>query len=221
MGSEKFGLDHRACRDIATAIQEAVSLGVQLGVVVGGGNIFRGSQAQAFGFSRTPADQMGMLATMINGMALAQVLSAVGVKAHVMSAVSCPSFMDSFHLEEALRLLEDNGVPIFVGGTGNPYFTTDTAAALRASEVRADILFKATKVDGVFDKDPLKYSDAKQHKHLKFKDALAAQLNIMDATALALCRETKMPICVFNIFEKGALLKAVKGEDIGSLITEE
>lgn len=221
MGSEKFGLDHRACRDIATAIQEVVSLGVQLGVVVGGGNIFRGVQAQDFGFSRTPADQMGMLATMINGMALSQVLAATGVKAHVMSAVSCPAFMDSFHLEEALRLLEDSGVPIFVGGTGNPYFTTDTAAALRASEVRADILFKATKVDGVFDKDPLKYSDAKQHKHLSYKDALAAQLNIMDATALALCRENKMPICVFNIFEKGALLKAVKGEDIGSLISEE
>lgn len=221
MGAEKFGLDHLACRDIASSIKEAVSLGVQIGLVIGGGNIFRGAQARAFGFKRSPADQMGMLATMINGMALEQVLTSLGLSARVMSSVACPAFMDSFRNDDALRLLEDGGIPIFAGGTGNPYFTTDTAAALRASEIGADILFKATKVEGVFDKDPLKHTDAKHHKRLSYKDALNDQLNVMDATALALCRENKMPILVFNIFEKGALLKAVQGAEIGSLITEE
>lgn len=220
MGPEKFGLDHRECQAIAAAVQEVIELGVQVGIVIGGGNIFRGSQAKAFGFNRTPADQMGMLATMLNGLALREVLMAAGMNARVMSAVSCPAFMANYHTEVAIDLLEEGGVPIFVGGTGNPYFTTDTAAALRASEIEADILFKATKVTGVFDKDPLKYSDAKKHKHLSYKEALTEELKIMDATALALCRENKMPICVFNIFEKGALLKAVKGEEIGSLITE-
>jgi uridylate kinase len=221
MGSAKFGLDYRTCHDIAKAIQEVHALGVQIGIVVGGGNIFRGAQADEFGFARTPADQMGMLATMINGMALQQVLTTAGVKARVMSAVDCPQFMDSFRREKALQLLNEGGIPLFVGGTSHPYFTTDTAAALRASEIQADILFKATKVDGVFDKDPLKYADAKQHKRLSYKAALAAELNIMDTTAFTLCRENKMRICVFNIFEKDALLKAVRGEDIGSLITEE
>lgn len=220
MGAEKFGLDHRACQDIASAVKEAISLGVEIGIVIGGGNIFRGSQAKAFGFSRAPADQMGMLATMINGMALEQVLTSLGVNARVMSAVPCPSFMDSFSYESAMNLLKEKGVPIFAGGTGNPYFTTDTAAALRASEIGADILFKATKVEGVFDKDPLKHADAKHFKRLTYKEALAGQLNVMDATALALCRENKMPILVFNIFEKGALLKAIQGAEFGSLITE-
>lgn len=221
MGAEKFGLDHIACRDIASSIKEAMSLGVQIGLVIGGGNIFRGAQARAFGFKRSPADQMGMLATMINGMALEQVLTSLGLSARVMSSVPCPSFMDSFRNDDALRLLEDGGIPIFAGGTGNPYFTTDTAAALRASEMGADILFKATKVEGVFDKDPVKHKDAKHYKRLSYKDALNDQLDVMDATALALCRENKMPILVFNIFAKGALLKAIQGADIGSLITEE
>lgn len=219
MGTEKFGLDHRACQDIASAIKEALSQGVQIGIVIGGGNIFRGAQARAFGFKRISADQMGMLATMINGMALEQVLQSLGVFARVLSSVACPAFMDSFRCDSALSLLEQGGVPLFVGGTSNPFFTTDTAAALRASEIEADILFKATKVDGVYDKDPLKHTDAKHHKRLSYQDALSQQLNVMDATALAMCRENKMPILVFNIFEKGALLKAIQGADIGSLIT--
>lgn len=220
MGIEKFGLDHHACNALATAIQQSLPL-VQIGIVVGGGNIFRGSQAKAFGFNRTPADQMGMLATMINGMALQQVLSQAAISSSVMSAIPCPAFMRSFHFEDAMRLLESGGVPIFVAGTGNPYFTTDTAAALRANEIHADILFKGTKVNGVFDKDPLRHTDALLYKRLTYKEALNAQLNVMDATALALCRENKLPIRVFNIFENGALLKVVKGEDIGSFITEE
>jgi uridylate kinase len=221
MGTEKFGLDHRVCQEVASAIEQTLALDVQIGIVIGGGNIFRGSQAQSLELNRAPADQMGMLATMINGLALQEVLIRAGIKTRVMSAVECPAFMDGFRANEALHLLENGGVPLFVGGTGHPYFTTDTAAALRASEIQADVLFKATKVDGVFDKDPLKHTDAKLHKHLSYREALSAQLNIMDATALALCQENKMRICVFNFFEKGSLLKAVKGEDIGSLITDE
>ncbi len=221
MGTEKSGLDSRACQNIASSIQETSALGVQIGIVMGGGNIFRGVQSSSFGFHRVSADQMGMLATMINGMALQETFLACGIKARIMSAVECPSFMDRFRVSEAHHFLEEGGIPLFVGGTGHPYFTTDTAAALRASEIQADILFKATKVDGVFDKDPLKHTDAKLYRRLSYRDALGAQLNIMDATALALCRENKMRICVFNFFEKNALLKAVTGADIGSLITDE
>ncbi len=220
MGNQKFGVEHEACAKIAHAIYKVLQCGVQVGLVVGGGNIFRGSQAKAFGFSRTPADQIGMMATMINGMALQQTLASLGIEARVMSAISCATIVENYSWPRTMHILEAGGIPIFVGGTGNPYFTTDTAAALRASEIEAHVLFKATKVDGVYDKDPLKYPDAIKYPQLRYADALSAGLNVMDATALALCRENRIPICVFNIFQEGALQQAVLGEGIGSLIQD-
>lgn len=221
MGSQKFGLDHPACSHIATSVKNVVDLGVQVGIVIGGGNIFRGSQAKEFGFLRTPADHIGMLSTIINGLALGQSLASLGIDSHVMSAVPCPTIVESYNWSRANELLQQGSVPIFVGGTGNPYFTTDTAAALRASEIQAEILMKATKVDGIFDKDPLKFPQAKQFKRLTYTQALADNLNIMDAAALALCRENKVPIYVFNIFQDGALMNAILGKGAGSLVTED
>jgi uridylate kinase len=221
MGSQKFGLDYSACSSIGEGIQEAVKLGVKLAIVVGGGNIFRGSQAKAFGFQRTPADQIGMLATVINGLALQQTLHNMGLDAHVMSAIPCGGIVENYGWLKANALLEKGAVPIFVGGTGNPYFTTDTAAALRASEIHADVLMKATKVEGVFDKDPFKAADAKQLKRLSYGQALADHLNVMDATALAMCRENKIPIYVFNAFRQGALIDGILDRGTGSLVTEE
>lgn len=221
MGSQKFGLEHSACSLIATSIKEVANLGIEVGIVIGGGNIFRGNQAKAFGFRRTPADQIGMIATIINGLALGQALSSHGLDTHVMSAITCPSIVEDYNWPKALELLHNGSIPIFVGGTGNPYFTTDTAAALRASELHADVLMKATKVDGIFDQDPQKFPQAKQFKHLTFTQALADNLNVMDATALAMCRENKIPIYVFNMFQNGALMNAILGKGDGTLVTEE
>jgi len=221
MGAQQFGLEYSACSLIANSIKEIADLGLEIGIVVGGGNIFRGNLAQAFGFRRTPADQIGMIATMINGLSLSQALVSLGVDAHVMSAIPCPSVLDNYHWPKALELLRQGSIPIFVGGTGNPYFTTDTAAALRASEIQAEILLKATKVDGVFDKDPLKFPDAVQFKQLTYTQALTDNLHIMDATALAMCRENKIPIYVFNMFQKGALTHVILGEGSGTLVTED
>jgi uridylate kinase len=221
MGSQKFGLDYEACQSIAASLKEVIDLGVKIAIVVGGGNIFRGVQAKAFGFERTPADQIGMVATIINGLALQQTLKAIGLDAHVMSAVTCSGIVENYHWLKAQTLFDKGGIPIFVGGTGNPYFTTDTAASLRASEIHADVLMKATKVEGIFDKDPLKHTDAKQLRHVTYSQALSNKLNVMDATALAMCRENKIPIYVFNIFHPGALLHAILGRGAGSLVSEE
>jgi uridylate kinase len=219
MGEQKFGVEHRACKLIAEAIREVYALGVQLGIVVGGGNIFRGNQADAFGFARTPADHIGMLATTINGLVLQQTLASLGVDSRVMSALNTDSIVEQFHWGHALHSLQKGTIVIFVGGTGNPYFTTDSAAALRASEIQADVLLKATKVDGVFSADPKKDPKAKKYDRLTYSEVLAKQLNVMDATAIALCRENQIPICVFNLFEKGAMLKAVCGQKKGTLVT--
>lgn len=219
MGSEKFGLEHRACIEIAQGIRDVHALGVQIGIVVGGGNIFRGNQAQDLGFARTPSDHIGMLATTINGLVLQQTLASLGLESVVMSALNTDSIVEPYHWKHALHTLQRGEIVIFVGGTGNPYFTTDSAAALRASEIEAEIVLKATKVDGIYSDDPKKNPQAKKFDRLTYSEVLAKNLNVMDATAIALCRENNIPICVFNLFEKGAMLKAVCGQQKGTLVT--
>ncbi|MBY0530162.1 MAG: UMP kinase [Rhabdochlamydiaceae bacterium] len=219
MGNLKFGIEHSACQKIAEAIKDVFDLGVQIGIVVGGGNIFRGAESEAFGFSRTPSDHIGMLATTINGLILQQTLSTLNVETRVMSALDMDRCVERYNWGHAQHCLQ-KGIPvIFVGGTGNPYFTTDSAAALRASEINAEILLKATKVDGVYSDDPFKNPKAVKYPTLSYSDALTQKLNVMDATAIALCRENHIPICVFNLFEPGNLLRAVCGQSVGSLVT--
>lgn len=220
MGEQNFGIEHNACDMIAKSIKEVYDLGVEIGVVVGGGNIFRGTQAKVFGFARTPADHIGMLATTINGLILQQSLSALEVPSVVMSALS-DSFVEKYSWSQAMHEIKKRRIVIFVGGTGNPYFTTDSAAALRATEIQAEILMKATKVDGVYTDDPKKNPSAKKFDQLTYLDALAKQLNVMDATAIALCRENKIPIYVFNLFQQGSFLNAVCHGTGGTLVTGE
>lgn len=219
MGAGKFGIEQKASQEIATAVKEVHDLGIQIGIVIGGGNIFRGTQAREFGFSRTPADHIGMLATMINGLILQQSLASQGCESHVVSAFDTDSIIEKYHWQGTLSYLERGAIAIFVGGTGNPYFTTDTAAALRASEMDAEVVLKATKVDGVYDKDPLRFRNAKKLSRLTYGEALRQNYNVMDSAAIALCRESGIPIHVFNLFKQGALLTAVTEGKGGSLIT--
>lgn len=221
MGSQEFGLEHGACAQVAKSIKEICQLGLEVGIVIGGGNIFRGRLASEFGFDRTPADHIGMLGTIINGLVLQQSLAALGIESQVMSAIDCSLVVENYHWTHAMHALNKGRVVIFVGGTSNPYFTTDTAAALRASEVRAEILLKATKVSGIYDEDPIKNPKAKKFHSLTFSDALAKNLQVMDATALALCRENKIPVYVFNLFEDRALFRAVTEIKGGTLVTGE
>lgn len=222
MGSQQFGIEHDMCRNIAQSVKEVYESGIhEIGIVVGGGNIFRGSQAESFGFSRTPADHIGMLATIINGLVLQQSLAALGIQSRVMSGLNCDSIVETYIWGKAMECLEQGIIVIFVGGTGNPYFTTDTAAALRASEINAQVLLKATKVDGIYSDDPKINPSAVKFPELTFSEVLAKKLNVMDATAIALCRENQIPICIFNLFEKGAMLKAARRENGGSLIMGE
>ncbi|MEM8727590.1 MAG: UMP kinase [Chlamydiota bacterium] len=213
-------IDHTACAQIADSICEIYRLGVQIGVVIGGGNIFRGNMAEQFGFARTPADHVGMLATTINGLILGQILSEKGCDTRVMSALNFDGIVETYNWNHALYSLGKGYVVIFVGGTGNPYFTTDTTAAMRASEIEAEVLLKGTKVDGVFDKDPMRNRDAVKSDRLTFSEALMRNPNVMDGTAIALCRESDIPIHVFNLFEQGALLKAITEKKGGTLITK-
>lgn len=213
-------IDHVACDQIANAICEVYALGVEIGVVIGGGNIFRGNMAEQFGFARTPADHVGMLATTINGLILGQVLSTKGCKTRVMSALNFDGIVEPYNWNHALHSLDKGHIVIFVGGTGNPYFTTDTTAAMRASEIEAEVLLKATKVDGVYDMDPMKYKEAVKSDHLTYGEVLTKDLHVMDGTAIALCRESDIPIHVFNLFEKGAMLRAVTDRKGGTLVTK-
>jgi uridylate kinase len=198
-GPQAFGIDQAACEQVATYLQGFHGAGIELGVVIGGGNIFRGMDLRLSCIPRTPADHMGMLATLLNGIALQQALMAQGVPVCVMSALECPKVAESYNWTKALQYLKEGTVVLFVGGTGNPYFTTDTAAALRASEIGADVLLKATKVEGIYDKDPLKYPDAVKYETLSYSQILAEKLQVMDATAVALCRSSQIPIFVFNM----------------------
>jgi uridylate kinase len=218
IGDQKFGFEKEACHKIASVIRDIHALGVQIGVVIGGGNIFRGSQAQEFQFLRTPADHIGMLATTINGLILQQSLATLGCEAHVMSALNTDSIVERYSWQGAMYYLQTGGIVIFVGGTGNPYFTTDTAAALRASEINAEVLLKATKVDGIYDKDPKRNPQAKKFSKISYAQALEKNLHVMDGAAIALCWESRIPIHVFDLFENGALLKAVCEKKGGSLI---
>jgi uridylate kinase len=199
LGSEPFGIYQEACMQVADYLSRFHLAGIQLGVVIGGGNIFRGIDLRLTGMPRTPADHMGMLATLLNGIALQEALMSLKVPACIMSALECPKVAEPYNWTNALQYLNEGYVVIFVGGTGNPYFTTDTAAALRASEIEADVLLKATKVEGIYDKDPLKYPDAIKYDRISYSRILAEKLQVMDATAIALCQSNKIPIFVFNM----------------------
>lgn len=221
MRPQKFGVSHEGCQEIAQAIKEMRGGGLEVGIVIGGGNIFRGVDLKEIGMERTPADQIGMLATLINGISLQQALKAIHCDALVMSALECPRIAESYNWHKAMEALASGKVVIFVGGTGNPYFTTDTAAALRASEIHADILLKATKVDGIYNKDPLKYSDAVKYDRMNYSQVLAEKLEVMDATAIALCMNNKIPILVFNmkLLVKHQII-SVLAENKGTLVVE-
>jgi uridylate kinase len=199
MGSEPFGIHQEACEKLATDIHKIHRAGFELGLVIGGGNIFRGIDLRRTGMPRTPADHMGMLATLLNGIALQQALIALNVPTSLMSALECPKIAEPYNWTKALQYLKEKQVVIFVGGTGNPYFTTDTAAALRASEVEADVFIKATKVDGIYNKDPIKHPDAVKYNQISYSEILVEKLQVIDATAVALCRGNNIPIYVFHM----------------------
>ncbi len=219
LGGGQAGLDYAAVEQVCEQIAQAQKTGVQMGVVVGGGNMMRGVEAHNYGVERTTADHMGMLATVINALALRSILEEkFDIETRVLSAVSVHAVAEDFIRGRAIRHLEKGRVVIFGGGTGNPYFSTDTAAVLRAVEIHADIMIKATKVDGVYDKDPKKYSDAKRYSRLSYMEVLNQQLKILDSTAVSLCMDNKLPVKVLNIFEDGHIRQAVKGEDVGTTI---
>ena len=204
---------------LAEQIKEVQALGVQVAVVVGGGNIWRGLAASHRGMNRTTADYLGMLATVINGMALMSGLEDIGLTTRVQTAIEMNNVAEPFILRRALHHLEKGYVVIFVAGTGNPFFSTDTTAALRANEIGADAILKATKVDGIYDSDPVKNQDAKKFDHITYADALQRRLQVMDSTAFSLCMDNKMPIVVFNMADSGNIKRAVMGEPVGTLVT--
>jgi len=216
-GAQGFGIQADTLAAMALSVKDACDSGAQVGLVLGGGNIFRGIQAGP-DQNRARADYMGMLATIINALAMQEALEGLGVKARVMSAIEMPRVVETFVREKAVEHLEAGRVVIFAGGTGNPYFTTDSAAALRALEIGADVLIKATKVTGVYDKDPVKYSDARFLPELDYDEALSRNLGVMDLTAITLCRDHNLEIRVINIREPGSVRKLLSGEAIGSLV---
>lgn len=223
MQGQPFGINAEACKALAHNIKNLQSSGLEIGIVIGGGNIFRGKHLEALGIARSPADQMGMLATLMNGIALNEALESVGCKSKILTAVECPKVAETYTWKAATQALQAKTVVIFVGGTGNPYFTTDTAAALRASEIQADALFKATKVDGIYSKDPLKYPDATKYSSLSYSEMLREKLEIMDATAVALCRSNHIPILVFDMkkLHSKNLSQLLFQKDFGSLVSGE
>jgi uridylate kinase len=218
MGEEAFGISRTTIERMVEDIAQVTRLGVELAIVIGGGNIFRGVGLGAGGMDRATADYMGMMATIMNAMALQDAMQRAGLEARVQSALNVEQVVEPYIRPKAMRYLEEGKVVIFAAGTGNPFFTTDTAAALRGSEMGAQIVLKATKVDGVYSADPKLDPSAVRYTQISFDDALARNLQIMDATAFALCRDQKLPIRVFNIAKPGALLRAVLGEDEGTLV---
>ena len=219
MGPDSFGYHADTMAGFVSQIREVVALGVQVGIVVGGGNLFRGATGALSGMNRATADSMGMLATVMNALALKDALQLAGVDARVQTAVHIAHVGEDFERDAAVRDLEAGRVVIFGGGTGNPFFTTDTAAALRAAEIGADLLLKATKVDGVYSADPKKDPNAKRYETLSFDEAIASNLGVLDTAAFALCREQKLTLAVFNVFKPGALKRVVMGEDEGTRVT--
>ncbi len=204
---------------MANQIKELREMDVQVGVVIGGGNIFRGMKGQDRGFGRAHGDNMGMLATLINSLALQSALEAAGIPAKALSATAMPAIVELFTFRRAIDLLEAGTVVIIGGGTGSPFFTTDSAAALRAAEIGADVLLKATKVDGIYDSDPMKNPEAVKFDRLTYSEALARRLKVMDAAAFSLCMDNEIPILVFDFFKSGELLRVVRGEKVGTLVT--
>jgi uridylate kinase len=219
MGDDAFGINTAVINYVAGEVKELVSLGVEPGIVIGAGNIFRGMAGASKGMDRSTADNMGMLATVINSLALQDALERNGVITRVMSAIPMPSVCESYIRRRAIRHLEKGRVIIFAGGTGNPYFTTDSAGVLRALEINADIVIKATKVDGIYDKDPVGAPDAIKFDRLTYDMVLQKGLRVMDAAGIALARDDKKPILVLNMNKKGNILKAICGEQIGTLVT--
>jgi len=218
MGDDQFGINRATIERIVEEVAEVTRLGVEVAVVIGGGNIFRGVAGGAVGMDRATADYMGMLATVMNSLALADAMNKVGLTARVMSAIGIDQVVEPYVRPKALQYLEEGKVVVFAAGTGNPFFTTDTAAALRGAEIGAEMVLKATKVDGVYTADPKKDPSARRYSELSFDEAMAQNLGIMDATAFALCRDQKLPIKVFSIFKNGALKRVVLGEDEGTLV---
>lgn len=219
MGKQEHGIDAEMCASLATQIKEIREMGVKVALVVGGGNIFRGQVAsKAFGLDRSVADYMGMLATVLNGLALQNALEKIDIPTRVMTAIDMHAVAEPYIRRRAMRHLEKERVVIFVAGTGNPYFTTDTAAALRANEINADVILKATKVDGVYTADPLKDKAAKKFSRLRFIDVLKKNLKVMDATAISMCMDNNLPIVVFDLAKEGNIKRAVLGENIGTVV---
>ena len=218
VGEKQFGIDTKKLSSYANEIKNAVDLGVELAVVIGGGNIFRGVQVEGQGLDRVQGDYMGMLATIINGMALQSALEKVNVETRLLTAIKMEQVAEPFIRRRAMRHLQKGRVVIFGGGTGNPYFTTDTAATLRAIEIEADVILKGTKVDGIYTADPEKDKTAKKYSKITFKEVYEKGLNIMDMTAFTLCNENKLPIVVFDINKKQNLYKMLKGESVGTLV---
>ncbi len=218
MGDDAFGINRATIERMVEEIAEVTRLGVEVAIVIGGGNIFRGVAGGAVGMDRATADYMGMLATVMNSLALADALNKTGAVARVMSAISIAQVVEPYVRPKALQYLEEGKVVVFAAGTGNPFFTTDTAAALRGAEVGAEVVLKATKVDGVYTADPKKDPKATRYTTLSFDEAMAKNLQVMDATAFALCRDQKLPVKVFSIFKSGALRNVVLGGDEGTLV---
>ena len=218
MGDDQFGINRATIVRIVQEVAEVTHLGVQVAGVIGGGNIFRGVAGGSVGMDRATADYMGMLATVMNSLALADAMNKQGLVARVMSAIAIEQVVEPYVRPKALQYLEEGKVVVFAAGTGNPFFTTDTAAALRGAEIGAEIVLKATKVDGVYSADPKKDPSATRYDKLSFDDAISQNLGIMDATAFALCRDQKLPIKVFSIFKNGGLKRVVMGEDEGTLV---
>jgi len=218
MGESAYGISRPTIETIVAEIAAVARQGVEIGVVIGGGNIFRGVALGATGMDRATADYMGMLATVMNALALQDAMRQAGLASRVQSALNIEQVIEPYIRGKAIRYLEEGKVVIFAAGTGNPFFTTDTAAALRASEVGAEIVLKATKVDGVYTSDPKKDAGAKRYSRVSFDEAIQRNLKVMDATALALCRDQRLPVNVFSIFRSGALARVVAGEDEGTLV---
>jgi uridylate kinase len=219
MGEQKYGVDPAVANQIASEVADIQKLGVQTAVVIGGGNIFRGVAASAKGMDRATADYMGMLATVINGLALQDAMEHLGVNTRVVTAIEMRAVAEPFIRRRAIRHLEKGRVVIFAAGTGNPYFTTDTAAALRAMEIKADVILKGTKVDGIYTADPMLHPEATRFDNISYLKVLEQGLRVMDATAISLCMDNKLPIIVFNLRTPGNMRRAIMGEPIGSLVT--
>lgn len=220
MGEKSYGIDPKMVEDLAASIKPVYDDGVEIAIVVGGGNIFRGVAGAAAGMDRAQGDYMGMLATVINALSLQDSFERAGMYSRVMTAIEMHQVAETYIRRRAIRHLEKGRITIFAAGTGNPYFTTDTAAALRACEIGAECLMKATKVDGIYDKDPMKHADAKKFDVITYMDVLTKDLKVMDATATALCNDNKLPIIVFDINQEGVFKRALMGENVGTTVVD-